>query len=470
MNEQPIAMQQCLASLPQPWPEDPLPAIRKEIRSAGVKLVVLDDDPTGTQTVHDVPIYTEWSVEALQAALLEDAAAVFILTNSRSLARAEAEMLNRQIGGNLTEAARLTGSDFEVVSRSDSTLRGHFPAEMDALAEAMGEEFDAWLVIPFFAAGGRLTIGDVHYVAEGDWLAPAGQTPFARDRVFGYRSSNLREWVEEKTAGRIRADEVASISLDVIRRGGPDRVARLLLDLSRRSVCVVNAACQRDVEVVAQGLLAARSQPKRYLYRTAASFVQARAGIEPKPLLRGDELQLPQTGGGLIIFGSYVPKSTEQLTHLLKHIEVAGLEVAVEKLLDDRQRRKEIERVAKSAEGSLKRGQDTVIYTSRKLVTGADDHSSLSIHQRVSDALVTIVQSISPLPRYILTKGGITSSDIATKACSVKRAIVLGQILPGVPVWRLGSESRYRDMPQIVFPGNVGGPDAVTKIVNALRL
>ncbi len=102
-------------------------------------------------------------------------------------------------------------------------------------------------------------------------------------------------------------------------------------------------------------------------------------------------------------------------------------------------------------------------------MTGVDAESSLAIGRRVSDGLVAIVRAISVRPRYLLAKGGITSSDIATQGLGVKRALVLGQLLPGVPVWQLGPETRYPGLGYIVFPGNVGGPQALAEVVLGLR-
>ncbi|HEX9372618.1 MAG TPA: four-carbon acid sugar kinase family protein, partial [Roseiflexaceae bacterium] len=302
-----ILRAELFAGLPPEWPDDPFPAIQAAVHASGVKVVVLDDDPTGTQTVHGVPVLTEWPVEALRSELANDLPACYLLTNSRSLMLAEARALNAAIGRVLVEAARQAGRAFVVVSRSDSTLRGHFPGEVEALAAALGQDFDAWLIVPFFQAGGRYTIDDVHYVADGDRLVPAGETEFARDAVFGYRASNLREWVAEKTGGRIPAPNVASIGLDDIRRGGPDRVAERLGSLARGAICVVNAASARDLDVFTRGLLAAEARGKRYLYRTASSFAAVRAGIALRPPLVRAELRLPEGGGGLVIVGSYVP-------------------------------------------------------------------------------------------------------------------------------------------------------------------
>ena len=458
-----------LTALPPAWPDSLLPAIREQLAAGGRKLVVLDDDPTGTQTVHGIPVLTEWSVNSLAGELQTDSPVFYILTNSRSLPLPQAQALNADIGRNLVLAARQSGRDFTVVSRSDSTLRGHFPGEVDALLDALEQDVDGWLIIPFFLEGGRYTLNDVHYVAEGDWLTPAGQTEFARDSAFGYRASNLKAWVAEKTGGRVPAQSVASISLDDLRQGGAKAVANKLDALENGAVCVVNAASYRDQEVFVNGLLRAEAAGKRFIYRTAASFVQVRAGLSPRPILTQADLAMPAEGGGLVIVGSYVPKTTSQLNTLLNQTDVRDVELKVENLLDDARQQAEIARVAGQTNDALRNNEDVVIYTSRRLITAADADKSLSIGRRISDSLVAIVRAISVSPRYILAKGGITSSDVATKGLNVKRATVAGQILPGVPLWQLGEESRYPGVPYIVFPGNVGDEDAVASVVRALK-
>ncbi|MCL4249544.1 MAG: hypothetical protein KJ065_15480 [Anaerolineae bacterium] len=454
--------------LPPEWPEDVMPSVRGQLQSSPRKLVVLDDDPTGTQTVHDIAVLTEWTVDALARELRNDAPAFYLLTNSRSLTAANAASLNREIAGNLVRAAQQTRQDFAVVSRSDSTLRGHFPGEVEALATGLKQSFDGWLIIPFFIEGGRYTINDVHYVAEGEALIPAGETPFAQDAAFGYRASNLRDWVAEKTGGRIPADTVASISLEDIRRGGPDAAYARLMELSDGRVCVVNAASMRDMQVLVAGLLRAETAGKRYLYRTAASFVQARAGLETRPLLIASDLSLPATGGGLVIVGSYVPKTTRQVEALLSSAQITAIEVSCEELLNPAQRQAAIEAAAASAELALARNADTVIYTSRALITISEGEASLAVGSHISSGLISILRQINARPRYLLAKGGITSSDVATRGLDVKRALVRGQILPGVPVWQLGEESRYPTLAYIVFPGNVGGDNALATVVQSL--
>jgi uncharacterized protein YgbK (DUF1537 family) len=449
-------------SLPALGRTDYLPEIQTALRTKREKLVVLDDDPTGTQTVYDIPVLTEWSVSSLREEFQNELDCFYLLTNSRSLGEEDARQLNLEIAANLKTAAE--GKPFRVVSRSDSTLRGHYPLETDALTEVLGP-FDGVLLVPYFEAGGRYTIGDVHYVAEGDTLLPAAETPFARDVTFGYRKSNLREWVEEKTKGRIEAQVVESISIDQIRNQGVDGVETLLLRLQDGVVCIVNAAAPSDLETMVLALARAEEAGKRFLFRTGAQFVSTRIGLRERNFWRPE----PSSSrvGGLVVVGSHVPKSTQQLNHLLEHGQMETIEFEVKRLIDDEPDL--VSNLVSQVDQHLIDGRDVVVYTSRDLVLGANAESSLALSRRVSEALVTLVRSMTVSPSFFVAKGGITSSDLATKGLGVRRAMVLGPILPGVPVWETGDDTRFPEIPYIVFPGNVGGAESLLEVVQIFQ-
>jgi uncharacterized protein YgbK (DUF1537 family) len=462
-----LPYRETIDNLPPPWKEDLIPSIRKAFAAANVTLIVMDDDPTGCQTVHDIPILTAWPVDALRAEF-ERSPAFFILTNSRSIPAREAIELNREVARNIVKAASQADRPFMVISRSDSTLRGHFRAEIETLKAEFGWEKAVTLCIPAFFEGGRFTIDDVHYVKEGDELVPAAETPYAKDPSFGFASSNLNDYIREKMGVAVGKEDICSITLGDIRRGGPETVANKLLECRDSSFCVVNACERSDMDVVALAVFRAMAQGKRFLFRTAAAIIPALIGLTARPLLAAGDFPPPNKGCGLIVVGSFVPMSSRQLAHLLAHADVQPVELHVERLLfEDRQ--SEIGRVMGDANRSLGAGRDTVVYTSRELVTGDTAEESIRIQAVVASALIEIVRGISAAPRYVLAKGGITSHDIAAKALGVLSAIVMGQILPGVPVWRLGEGSRFAGMSYIVFPGNVGGETAMTDVVQALK-
>ena len=475
----PIELETLKASFPPPWPNGVLrAAIAGQVRQGNHCVVALDDDPTGTQTMHDIWVVTDWRYEALRAALADNEPAMYILTNSRSLPLPEAQALNRRIAGELVRAAQATGRSLTIVSRSDSTLRGHYPGEVDALHAALVEAglppFDGVCLVPCFFEGGRFTVNDIHYVLEGTQLIPAAQTPYARDAAFGYTHSYLPDWVQEKTGGRIQAEQVFSISLDQIRRGGPAAVANCLLSMPRGAGCdtviVVNALEYRDLEVFVAGYQRARAAGRNFLFRSAASIVKTASATSDQPLLTRAALVAPgETSGGLVIFGSHVPKSTAQLEALKQLPGLVTVELPVPAVLDEARRAALLEQAAGQLNAALAQGLDAVLYTSRAVVVGSDQEASLAISHSISAALVEITRSISVKPRFLIAKGGITASDIATQGLGVQRARVLGQVLPGVPVWKLGLESRHPGMAYIVFPGNVGGPEALADIVRMLH-
>jgi len=333
--------------------------------------------------------------------------------------------------------------------------------------------FDGLLIVPFFLEGGRFTVDDVHYVTDGDCVLPVGETEFAHDSSFGYRSSNLCDWVQERTDGAVRSEAVRSVSLELLRTRGPEAVADVLCGLSSGQPCVANAVSYRDLEVLAVGVLKAEARGARLLYRTAASFVRVRGGVAPRQLLVSGDLWRrcdPVLGetGGLVIVGSYVARTSAQLEAALARPGVIGIEARVPNLLNVAARNAEIERLVHAVEGALGAGHDTILYTSRELAMTAGAEQSLAIGEQVSLALVAVVNALRAAPAWLIGKGGITSSDLATRALGLRRARVLGQAIPGIPIWLTGAESRWPGLVYVVFPGNVGGPMALNEMMGIL--
>ncbi|CEN60805.1 Putative Voltage-gated shaker-like K channel [Aspergillus calidoustus] len=430
-------------------------------------LVVLDDDPTGTQTCHGINVLTVWDEDILAQEFLQCNGGFFILTNSRALPTPEARQLIHTICTAVKNAAIKTSKRFEIVLRGDSTLRGHFPDEPE-VAEEVIEAVDGWVLAPFFRQGGRYTIDDIHYVADAKGnLVPAAQTPFAKDATFGYRNSNLRKYVVEKSGGSIAEDRVQSISLEDIRNGGQQGVTERLLTFGKGSVIIVNAVVDTDMEI----FTAAQAKGRRYLYRTGAAFVSTRLGIPQIPPVTPKALGMslqPSQPGGLILAGSYVPKTTEQLQSLIdgsKSLQTIVLKVEDLLKSTDAAEQAALDAADKAGQLILK-GQDVLVMTSRALITGNDGVSSLKIGSTVAAVLVLFLRLLVPRPRYIIAKGGITSSDAACKGLRMRRAQILGQVASGVPLWQCNEPtSKFSGIPYVVFPGNVGEVDTLRDLV-----
>jgi uncharacterized protein YgbK (DUF1537 family) len=466
MVRQPDMHRSLIDLLPTPAGTHDFSVVRRHVSTCSTKTVVLDDDPTGTQTVHGVDVLAEWSVPLLSAALSDARPCFYVLTNTRSMSADEASRVVREVTANLAEASRRVCVGFGVVSRGDSTLRGHFAEELDAIEKGLGTTFDATIVIPAFFEGGRYTVDDVHYVADGENLVPAAETEFSRDRTFGYSHSNLREWIEEKTGGAVPAASVASIAIGTLRGpAGADAVRQRLLSLPKGSFVVVNAAAYPDLEVFTHGLLEAENAGRRYLLRTAASFVRVRSGIEPRPFLGAAGMVDRGQRSGLVVVGSYVRRTSVQLESLLGLPCVSGIEIAVDRLADDATRTVEIARAGAEASAAMRSGRHAVIFTSRKLESALGAAGELTVGRSVSEALVDIVRAIPERPRFLVAKGGITSCDIAIRGLGMRKALVIGQTCAGVPVWELGPETQFPGLKLVVWPGNVGGPDALRDLV-----
>jgi uncharacterized protein YgbK (DUF1537 family) len=430
-------------------------------RAASRPAVVLDDDPTGTQTVRDLFVLTEW--DAARIARHLDDPAVFLSTNSRALEEADAVSLTRDAVASALAASAHTGRPISIVSRSDSTLRGHFPAETVATAEAMGAPDARILLAPFFGEGGRITVDDVHLLDRDGVRTPVGVTEFAADPVFGYRSSNLRDWVAEKYAAAGRpAPPLTSLSIDLVRSGGAQAAADALTALPPGGVAIANAETDADIEAVALGAMLAEEAGIPLVARTAASYVRARAG-RPSAEPLGDR-ELGARGPGLIVVGSHVPTTTAQLEVLRTAAgdAVAFHEMTVDDVMSGNP--SVITDAAAVLDRALADGRTAVVTTER---TRRD--IGLAGGRAVSEALVAVVRSVSRRPAWVIAKGGITSYDIARRGLDLAEARIAGPLLAGVPVWIGGDDARWPGVPLIVFPGNVGSPGALAEAMAIVR-
>ena len=465
-----------LSQYPQPDRTAIKKVYQEELTKLNRKIIVLDDDPTGIQTVHDVSVYTDWKQKTIESAFREPNSMFFILTNSRGFTVDQTKQAHLEIAHNIASAAKKTGSDFIVISRGDSTLRGHYPLETqtirDVLESETGKTYDGEIIFPFFQEGGRYTIGNIHYVKDGDQLIPAGQTEFAKDKSFSYHASDLAQWCEEKTQGAYRAEDVVCISLEDLRNLEYDKITKQLKSVTDFQKVIVNAIDYCDVEVFCTAFVRAVLSGKEFLFRSAAAVTKVLGGVSDKPLLTKEELVEPgNENGGIVLVGSHVNKTTLQMEELrhckypIEFIEFNQHLVMVEGAL-----MQEVERVVALAEEKIKAGQTVAVYTRRdRFDLPTDDaDEQLRVSVAISDAVTSIVGKLTVRPNFIIAKGGITSSDVGTKALHVKRATVMGQIQPGIPVWMTGAESKFPNMPYIIFPGNVGETDTLRKAVELL--
>ena len=399
--------------------------LKKEIEKNNKKIVVLDDDPTGVQTVHDISVYTNWEKDTIRQGFDEENNLFYVLTNSRGFTAEQTTKAHNEIAAVVDEVAKETGKEYIFISRSDSTLRGHYPLETELLKKNYeantGKTIDGEILCPFFKEGGRYTIDNVHYVKYGEELIPANETEFAKDKTFGYSAATMPEYVEEKTKGAYKASDVTCISLEDIHDMNIDKIEEALMEV--------------------------------------------------KPLLSREQMVVKETeNGGIIVVGSHTDKTTKQVEELKKLTDIEFIELDATLVKDDEAFEKEVKRCLDLEETCMKAGKTVCCYTTRALITAdtGDKEDELRLSVKISDAVQSLVGRLSVTPSFVIAKGGITSSDVGTKALAVKKANVLGQIKPGIPVWQTGEESKFPLTPYVIFPGNVGEITTLREAVEVL--
>ena len=448
--------------------------LNDEIEKNNKKIVVLDDDPTGVQTVHDVSVYTDWSKESIKSGFEEKNKLFYILTNSRGFTIEQTIKAHKEIANTIAEVGRELNKGYIIISRSDSTLRGHYPLETKLLKDIEnqnGKKIDGEILCPFFKEGGRFTINNIHYVKYDNKLVPAGETEFAKDKTFGYTSSNMCEYIEEKTNGEFKKENVTCISLDDIRSLNFDKIEKQLLEVNDFNKVVVNAIDYCDIKVFCIALYRAMAKDKTYMFRTAAAIVKVIGGITNQPLLTKEKMIVKDNkNGGIVVVGSHTKKTTSQLESLKEVGGIEFIEFNSDLVLDEIKFEQEIKRVVSLSEKFISEGTTVVTYTKRKLLVVENDskEDALIRSVKISDAVQSLVGRLTVEPSFVIAKGGITSSDVGTKALAVKKANVMGQIKPGIPVWQTGDESKFPKTPYVIFPGNVGEISTLKEAVEIL--
>jgi uncharacterized protein YgbK (DUF1537 family) len=472
------------ALLSPEYPHDVTKHIEEILQTHRNEIVVfLEDDSTGVQKSHDVYLLTDYSDEGirsgLKAARIAGHRLVFILTNSRALSSAQAEELNRNIATTLMRIAQEENVIIRLGSRSDSTLRGHFPLEPVVLLKTVqrhGENYDGIIVSHVFLTEmSRITVNKIHMIRiqkpdRSFWYRPVHQTKFAADPRFAYPTSNMPEYVEYKSStsrfGTIRADDVLHIDIDTIRKGGPEEVQRYLLSASNGQIITFDTITPQDLRVFVLGLLQAEQQGKRFLYRTAASLPPIRVNMKDIPVLPQEQIQnlLIRKGHVLCLWGSIVELSNTQLTTLVREMpEVLTQPFDVQKILrSEAEREQIINQTVRSVEEALSTETPIVVYTvprreyPRQKLSG---EARVLNHQCIATALQEVYNRSRIQPDVIIFKGGTTSS-MGLFNSGAARVYVLGQIDPGIPIVKIFPSDNERfpgkELLLVLGPGNVG--------------
>ena len=280
-----------------------------------------------------------------------------------------------------------------------------------------------------------------------------------------------RDESEEKTAGAYKAENVICISLEDIHDMAFDKIEAQLMSVKDFNKIIVNAVDYADLKVFCVALYRAMAKGKVFMFRTAAAIVKVMGGVTDQPLLTRAQMVVKETdNGGIIVVGSHTNKTTAQVEELKKLTEIEFVELDATLVRDEEAFEKEVQRCLAKEEECIRAGKTVCCYTTRALITAdtGDKEDELRLSVRISDAVQSLVGRLTVTPAFVIAKGGITSSDVGTKALAVKRANVLGQIRPGIPVWQTGEESKFPQTPYVIFPGNVGENTTLREAVEVL--
>jgi len=419
---------------------------------------VLDDDPTGVQTLAGIRVLLAWDAAKVVAALA-GRPSVHLITNSRALAPAAA-------GALVADAARLvleSVPDAHLVLRGDSTLRGHLREEYEAVRGAAAP--DAWpvlVLVPALPSAGRVTRGGVHLVERDGASIPLDETEYAHDGVFSYSTARLLGWAEERSAGLFAAANGREIHLDELRRRGASAVADALRELAsdgRPAVLAPDAVNADDLALIAEGYATAIRAGVSALVRCAPAFAGVLAGTTAPRLV---DPPRSSEGGVLLVCGSYVPATTRQLGAIAAARPGTLVEVDADALAGP-EAEVEIARAAATATAMLRRERFAAIATPR---TRSEQTSSLPAGQRVAAGLARVAGLVEPRPPVIIAKGGITSAVTLHTGLRVDVADVVGPVLPGVSLWH--AEAGQRPLDYLVVPGNVGDDDLLVRLLDVV--
>ncbi len=414
------------------------------------RVIILDDDPTGTQTVSEVSVILKPALAAYRAFFQGRERAVFVLTNTRAMPETEARALVRTVRAEVNLAAREAGETAAFLLRGDSTLRGHIFEEIDELAD--GDAVS--LFVPAFPEGGRKTKGGVHYLRLGEADVPVAQTEFAQDPVFGYASATMAEWAAERGGGR----KAVLVPLLELREKGSQAVARRLLEAPAGSVVIPDAEKVDDIRIIAAGLLQAEAQGKRIVVRSASTLAAIRAGLEgraARPVTAAEKL--------LVVCGSHTAATTRQL-QLLADRHGPAIVLPTDRIIGGDREAAALEAAEQLRSGLAERG--IAILASERV--RRVEHGDLASGSAVMDMLTQIVSRLRGEFDAIVCKGGITSAQMATDGIGVGQARVIGQLEPGVSLWELRQENGCV-MPYAVIPGNVGHNRTMLDVVASFQ-
>ncbi|ABB50750.1 conserved hypothetical protein [Prochlorococcus marinus str. MIT 9312] len=444
-----------------------------------MKFVVIDDDPTGSQTVHDCLLLLKWDCPTLVKGFESKSNLFFILANTRSLSENDAKLIIEEICRNLKTviASQFYEEEIIFISRGDSTLRGHNYLEPSALNSCLGP-FDATFHVPAFIEGKRLTINGSHFVDK----TPIDKTIFARDTIFGYETSNIKNLLFQKSKSKLNLDDIQNLflsDLEILNDEENNIIFKKLKNLKNNKHVIVDVENYSQIKKFSL-IIKKLTKQKKFLFRTAASFISS---ISEKNSVRQGETFFSNLRirtkekfflPGLVIVGSYVELSTIQLKNLLeistcKPIELDVFEFFKISASENNQKKRNLfkNKFLKEIRLSFEQGKTPVLFTSRKFMS-LDYSEQFNFYNSLAFFIAELVADLKYEIGYLVSKGGITTNVILSDGLNADYVYLEGQILTGISVVTCNLKNDEK-LPIITHPGNIGTKDSLVNIWKVLE-
>jgi uncharacterized protein YgbK (DUF1537 family) len=330
---------------------------------------------------------------------------------------------------------------------------------------------------------------------------PVHTTPFARDRLFGYRTSDLPAWVAEKSGGRIPAQAVQRLTLAELDRAaavlaqgaaglpgdrpqqdGFQQLCARLAGLEGNPCVAVDAERPQQLaalgaavrELTAPAAAERWGRPRRFLFQCAASLLNGLVELGPQPLDPAGLGGLCRRDGhgrplpGLVLVGSHVHLADAQLERLLAEPGCGGLELAVAQLARVLEGPAPQELLAslesqwaERLEEVLADGRTPVLYTSRGELHCRHAAERRRLGLALAGLMARLAARLAPRLGYLISKGGITSHTLLADGLALAWVELQGQLFPGLSLVLTPADAAVPRLPVVTFPGNLGDADSL---------
>ncbi len=449
-----------------------------------MKIIIIDDDPTGSQTVNDCNLILRWDYETLLKGLKDSSNLLFILANTRSLSKEDVKIRLEEICSALREImnnSTFAEEDFVLISRGDSTLRGHNFVEPDIINELLGP-FDATFYIPAFIEGNRTTVNGNHFVDN----IPINETIFSKDKIFGFNTSNIKELICEQSNYQLDFNNIENIfikdfeALETNQTSKPSKLFMQIEKLKNNKKVIVDIIDYSQLDKFSN-IVRSLLKKKKFLFRSAASFISSLSNVKrtQKDHFYFSQLRrknnLDKAMKGLIVVGSYIELTTRQLNKVLEISLCKPIEINVFKLYEffkigDNLNLNSIKKlILNSIRQNLIRGSIPVLYTSREIISPIDKNDLIQFQLFLSAFIAEIVSDIKNEIGYLISKGGITTNTIISEGLEADSVYLEGQILPGISLVTFNLLKQKGKLPIVTFPGNIGNNMSLVKALEILE-